>query len=187
MFCIECYNFMDITNTVYENREENNNFLSSTEETNNINIFIEIILNGEKYDLSLLDNITIEQIHENEKFKSLDKNKKTLIINNFITQTKNKSDDLKNKFYFYCNNCGYNTEIKNKTCIYQDKIDIKPNNIINYKYDPTLPSTKKYVCINKNCETHSNFQIKKATFFKLNSNSYETTYLCNICNTTWII
>jgi hypothetical protein len=187
MFCNECYNFMDITNTVYENRHTSEEFLSTTEETNNINVFIENVLKGENFEPSLIEHITIEQIHENELFKSLDKNKKTMVINSFLKKTKNKSENLKNKFYFYCNNCGFNTPIKNKTCIYQDKIDIKPINITNYKYDATLPSTKKYVCLNKNCETHTNPGIKKASFFKLNQNSYETTFLCHVCDITWII
>lgn len=187
MFCNECYNFMDITNTVYENRDIPKEFLSTTEEINNLNIFIETVLKGENYDPSLIENISIEQIHENEYFKSLDKNKKTMVINSFLKKTKNKTDELKNKFYFYCNNCGFNTPIKNKTCIYQDKIDIKPINVENYKYDQTFPTTKKYVCINKNCDTHSKPEIKKASFFKLNPHSYETTFLCHVCNITWII
>jgi hypothetical protein len=50
-----------------------------------------------------------------------------------------------------------------------DNIDILKNDTKNYSdfcHDNTLPRTKKYICPNKKCITHKNFNKKEAIFFK---------------------
>ena len=55
---------------------------------------------------------------------------------------------------------------------------------LNFKYDPILPKTKKYNCINKDCVTHKDPGKKKAIFYRTN-NSYTTKYICLVCDSFW--
>ena len=69
-----------------------------------------------------------------------------------------KSEDIVKKAYYYCNNCGYNEIIKNNTIIFNTRSEQNDNVIVkqhylNFKYDNTLPISKKYNCINNDCNT----------------------------------
>ena len=107
-----------------------------------------------------------------------------------ITSRQLSRDDttVKNSVYFICNNCGYHTEIIPETMIYSKTTD-KPV-LLSQKnkdliYDNTLPITKKYICVNTKCETHSNPKNKEAIFYKNNNNIL--TYICKVCSTDWEI
>jgi hypothetical protein len=98
-------------------------------------------------------------------------------------------DDLKkdkhetHQAYFKCNNCGYYENIPSGTPIYTKStqpvtlVIEKNDDLIN---DKTLPCTKKYVCPNDKCESHTNNNIKEAVFFKRN---HYVTYICKVCKT----
>jgi aspartate carbamoyltransferase regulatory subunit len=57
---------------------------------------------------------------------------------------------------------------------------------MNYVNDNTLPRTKNYNCINQNCSTHINPEIKMAVFYR-HKGSYNIRYICKICDKYWNI
>jgi len=100
-----------------------------------------------------------------------------------ITEDSNNVEDNNNNIekssnaYYYCNNCGKHNNIPNETtiCNLKDKIidkEIITNTYLNLKNDNTLPFTKRYNCINKDCSTHKNPETKKAEFYRQNKNTH---------------
>ena len=163
-----------------------------------INLDIDNFLK-DKYIQTNLKNI-------NELFKApilskYSSNQKTIIINKILdanpeiknTIKQNKKDSTNNQgqnktSYYYCKNCGHNEKIPNSTFIFS-RGNEKNDNKINYKFllyknDNTKPFSRKYTCINKNCKTHKNPEIKKAVFFS-NSGTYSKKYICTICESFW--
>lgn len=128
-------------------------------------------------------------------FNTLTSNQKTLIINRFYDKI---PKNLKNKpevnastkdSYFYCKNCGYNEIIPPRTFIFSRKNensgeDTLSNRFTNFKHDSTLPKTKKYNCINKDCATHSDPKLKNAVFHRIGT-TYAIRYICSVCNYYW--
>jgi aspartate carbamoyltransferase regulatory subunit len=62
--------------------------------------------------------------------------------------------------------------------------DIYNFNLIQYKNDPTLPHTKKYVCINNDCVTHKEPNLKEAVYYR-QVGSYTVKYICKVCDSFW--
>jgi hypothetical protein len=152
------------------------------------------ILNGSEFNKDL-ENFNINDVYKNSYFNKLTNFQKTLVINRLVekipknTKVPKQSDNVIKDCYFYCKNCGYNEKIPDKMFIFsrsnEKKSDDSNNkNFINNKFDNTLPFSKKYNCINKECETHKNPAIKKAVFYRL-SNTYTIRYVCTICDHFW--
>ena len=186
---------MNISNNLsFVNDNENNNTESSDYETsldkNNIISKKDIvdILNGKEK--SIYEKVNnVNDIKNNIYFEELSDKDKNIIINKYFEYiNKNNSDNSKNT-YFYCGNCGHSEIIKNNTVIFGKNIKINEEellneNIINYKYDQTLPFTKNYNCIDNKCRTHKEPHIKNAVFYRIEK-SYEIKYICTICNSYW--
>ena len=188
VFCPVCSNFMDITNLIPKTIDmtTSNDVSITTTNDEYLTNYIESLLSGKNEGMSDKKIKSIEEIYDNGFFQSLDEDKQTIIINRFLKKNSNVNHTHSNIFYYYCNNCGHHEEIANKSCIFQDKSLKIDKNIVNYKYDITHPTTKKYDCINKDCETHTNPSIKRATTVKLDSNKYELTFICHVCDNHWI-
>ena len=211
MFCKKCQNFMDITNNVSlptniqsggvdedtsSDFDISSDMTTSKKKKNSItNITetdIENILNG--HDISFeLDNFSIEDINKISYFNKLTNNQKTLVINRLYEKVPSNQKIVKNtnivvkESYFYCKNCGYNEKIPDKMFIFSRSFksnNALNNNFLNYKYDNTLPFSKKYNCINQNCSTHKNPITKNAVFYRFN-NTYTIRYICTICDSYW--
>ena len=202
MYCKICNNIMDITNNVSSGNTENitgganNDIISSdidieSSETSSSGINsltdnnINEIINGSEFSIRI-KNFNIDDLNK------LNNNQKTLIINRILEKILknlkiNKVDNHKDS-YFYCKSCGYNEIIPDKMFIFSRGDEKKDNlnyfRINEYTKDPILPYTKNYNCINKECETHKDFNKKLAVFFRENL-SYNTKYICTICNTNW--
>ena len=153
------------------------------------------ILSGK--DLSFeLDNFNMNDLNKISFFNKLDTNQKTLVINRLYEKLPKSQKIQKNTdvitlkdSYFYCKNCGYNEKIPEKTFIFsrtseKSNEDTFSSRFINYKYDNTLPFTKKYNCINKNCPTHKDPSTKNAVFHRMGS-TYAIRYVCSICDFYW--
>ena len=194
MYCIKCQNFMDISNNLSFINDNENNIESSDYETsldkNDLLTKKDItdILNGK--DKNIYDKINnVNDIKNNMYFEELDDKDKNIIINKYFEFiNKNNSDNVKNT-YFYCSNCGYSEIIKNNTVIFSKNTKVKDNellneNFLNYKYDQTLPTTKKYNCLDDKCPTHKDPAIKNAIFYRIEK-TYEIKYICTICNSYW--
>ena len=211
MFCKVCQNFMDITNNVSNtNAEDSSEELeiessdydvsnsSKKGKKNNLtqitDDIIEKILNGVILDIEV-DEQDIVDINKLAFFNKLTPNQKTLVINRLyekIPKTQKIPKEISTNFkfsYFYCKNCGYNEKIPNNMLIFNRSNEKSSNEnlnnkFINYKFDPILPKTKKYNCINKDCVTHTDPVKKKAIFYR-NNNSYTTKYICLVCDSFW--
>lgn len=153
------------------------------------------ILSGKDIALEL-DNFNMNELNKNSFFNKLNSNQKTLVINRLYEKIpknqkipKNNEAFMGKDSYFYCKKCGYNEKIPERTFIFSrrsensvdDSYDTK---FINYKYDDTLPMTKKYNCINKECKTHKEPILKKAVFYRY-SKSYAIRYICTVCDYYW--
>jgi hypothetical protein len=152
------------------------------------------ILQGK--DLSFeVENFNPTDLNKIPYFNTLTSNQKTLIINRLYDKIpknqKNKPDtNISTKdSYFYCKNCGYNEKIPPRTFIFSRKSeksseDTFSSRFANFKHDKTLPTTKKYNCINKECSTHSKPELKNAVFHRI-GNTYAIRYICSVCNHYW--
>ena len=132
-------------------------------------------------------------IDKNQTYNKLSPEKKTLVLNRLYEKLPKNSKILKTQeinrpAYYYCKNCGYNIKIDNETFIFSrnknSNNETFNTNIVLNKYDTTLPYTKEYTCINKNCPTHKNPSIKKAIFYRKN-NTYYIRYICTVCDSYW--
>jgi hypothetical protein len=91
--------------------------------------------------------------------------------------------------YLLCKNCGYASKINPGT-----KIFSRASEDIAQSYDVTdysdllnsdiLPRTRKYVCPNKQCESHKDGTKREAVFFRLN-NTYKIKHICCTCKTVF--
>jgi len=169
-FCKKCNNLLDITNKI--NKEQ-------TKIINDPNILIDLVDNDE------LNNITnCSFILEDLKkvlIKRKIKNKEKIIdiYNNLINFK---------KLYLICKKCGYFDIMKSKNIIYSKVI--KSSNILNSNLrdifnDKTYPRTKDYICVNKDCKSHTNLLDKEAIFYRPILNNYKTKYICGLCYTSW--
>jgi hypothetical protein len=143
-----------------------------------------------------LDNFNMNDLNKVPFFNKLDSNQKTLVINRLYEKIPKNQKMQKNtdaitlkESYFYCKNCGYNEKIPEKTFIFSrtnDKSneDTFSSRFINFKYDNTLPFTKKYNCLNKNCPTHKDPSMKNAVFHRMGG-SYAIRYICSVCDFYW--
>lgn len=136
----------------------------------------------------ITDNINIKQ--EEKDIISSDYDDVSITEDSNNIEENNIIIEQRSNGYYYCNNCGNYNNIPDETVIFnlKDKIidkEIITNTYLNFKNDDTLPFTKRYTCINKDCSTHKNPEIKKAVFYRQNKNTYNLKYICTICNYYW--
>ena len=153
---------------------------------------IKNILNGNNSELTLFKNFNINDLNKYPLFNKLSNEQKTLVINRILEKIPKQKNNTKENIYtlkesyFYCKSCGYNEKIQNKKFIFSrgDEKKDEQYNFLNYVNDNILPMTKNYNCINDKCTTHKNPETKMAIFYRFN-NSYNTRYICKVCNKYW--
>ena len=208
MFCKICDNFMDITNNIV------NINLPNQSGGNDCEISSDYDINSSEYDTSinssnnltennvnkileggdLNENFKVEDLNKNPVFNKLNNNLKTVVINKILEKIpiNNKSEKYENinfkDSYFYCKSCGYYEKIPDKQFIFSRGYEIKDDSynlkFNQYKFDVTLPNSKKYICINDTCATHNDPKLKMAVFFR-QKGSYNIKYICNVCDSIW--
>lgn len=102
-------------------------------------------------------------------------------------------DDNQNNLNYYCRKCGNIDKNYTKENITVNKTDLKESNKeINYilneftVLDPTLPRTNKILCINSECPTHTNKEIKnEIIYIRYDEINIKYVYLCSVCKTNW--
>ena len=147
-------------------------------------IFINQILENKLSNIRI--NFTEKELKKEKEFNKLDSKNKQILLDEFSNSLSNNI----NTAYFECKTCQYITQIKPGTIIYKSSKTISDKTINNFdKYcsDKTLPRTKDFICPNAKCVTNKKSEManKEAIFFRQKSNSYELTYLCCSCNTSW--
>lgn len=123
--------------------------------------------------------------------------------NNIYEITKNvknnkKDDPLENqpdaniqKAYYICKNCGTNEQIKPGSVIIKKTSDVQqttyddPQKAKNMLHAPYLPRTRKYICTNTKCISHTDHSKREAVFYRM-TNSFRLRYICAACETQWL-
>jgi len=212
--CEICHHLLDITKSVKNSLKEQGitgeqDKKAKKADPKKINQLINVFANDGTVDpqqiLSLaLDKETlISALKASESYATLDKKKKLLDIINQSYEasspgdTKEKKEtkqsdesppDGKNACYYICHSCGFTTPIPPGSQIYYKNYGATSDDqfidYTNYKFDNTLPRTKRYECPNKGCESHKDIEKKEAVMVK-NSN-YQIVYVCCVCDKYWL-
>lgn len=195
-YCPKCDNIMDIRRTIpKENINTDTNTISETTTTDQKNLInnnnVIKIINMFKNNIDITnEKINIDEVINHSEYTKLkEKERKDL-----LKILKTIEDDNINA-YIICKNCSYFEKLTNRTLI----LNKMSNNVTNItelkdyskykyiKYDNTLPHTRDYVCKNKDCKTYKDYKLKDAKWFRPNKNTYETLYICCVCDTIWNI
>lgn len=157
--------------------------------------------------LNYLKNVSTEINHEIElkidletlKSKLMGKYKKNIkkveeILKSYDT-LKNKQDTTQDtNIYFICQNCNSSFEIEPGTIILSTNLDVSNQQIQQYDLqfkilDPTLPRTKDFICVNKECNSNKEELLdtvnREAVIFRENK-SFITRYVCTTCLSDWV-
>lgn len=191
-YCPKCDNIMDISKTSPKLIQEINPTTVSTTTTDksiNINIeqstkIVNMYLNGIDITSEIVD---ISQLQKNSEFSKLkDKDKKELI------KIIRLAEDDASTAYMICKNCSYSERLTKRTMVLNKMSTHSSNGIIvdqsRYKFMKDLnilPHTRDYICKNKSCKTHNDYKLKDAKWFRPIQNSYQTYYICCLCETVW--
>lgn len=152
------------------------------------------IINGE--DTNDVNNISLTDLVKDPSYKKLSANQKQFVYNKIQELIPNelKKEELEgkggnattDKAYFICNNCGYLKPIGEDTLIFSRvSSDVSQSytssDISEMANSDILPRTRKYICSNPKCISHTDLSKREAVFFRLN-NSYSVKYICLACN-----
>jgi len=187
-FCPNCRNSYDITRTMPDAQTGGVDF----------NTVVDKILNGDvsKEDVVKLD---LNLLLKSSAYKKLSTKKKELVFNKIqdllpedkkiLIQNTPTEENEGNKAYFICRNCLYSRPINDGTLIYSktsSKImqSYDAHDESNRIYSEILPLTRKYVCPNKKCPSHTDFQKRIAAMYRLH-NTFNLKYVCKACGTSW--
>ena len=182
-FCPKCNNSFDITNKIDTKQTG-----GKTSNSLNVDDIIQKALSNtlEKSDVI---GISIEQIEEAASFKKLkQKNRENIynIINDMLPNNSNNDSNIDHHAYFICLNCSYSVEIEPNTLIFsrtssEVSQSYTTSDVKNMRYSDILPYTRKYICPNKSCVSHTDPTKKEAKFCRKN-NSYCIRYICMACD-----
>lgn len=126
-----------------------------------------------------------------ESREELEKNKD---FSKIYSKDKENIDKLLNQLFtksligFKCSNCGNIKKIDTTFLLFKEdrrktssNLDFDPSVLIK---DPTLPRTKDYSCKNIKCPSIKKPEMKEAVFIR-NKNTYNLTYICTVCSSSW--
>jgi hypothetical protein len=96
-----------------------------------------------------------------------------------------------NKAYYVCSNCLYSCAIEpcalisSKASNNISKYYVNSEKFQNYIYNPALPRTRNYICVNKECESHKDHNLREAVFYRQCVNNLQIWYTCCACKNYW--
>lgn len=188
-FCHNCNNIFDITNIPHSQK--------GGAKTVDYNEIIKKILLKDNIDELTAKDLSIGELIKQEAYNSLKPTHREYVYNKIMELTKINESKLKNtelkeepdKVYFLCKNCGTSKKIKENTLVFSKvSNDISQSYVATdlsvMQYSDILPITRKYICPNEKCKSHTDLDAREAKFFRLN-NSYRLKYTCLACNTTF--
>lgn len=122
--------------------------------------------------------IDMQMLSNSEAFKKLSRSERNKILKMI--------PDSENIYYHKCKNrdCNNVKLLKPSTIIYEESTNRTQDDYTRFKFSKILPKTSKYICPNKQCQTHTNANLREATFFRIN-NSLQLVYMCQVCNHYW--
>jgi hypothetical protein len=175
-FCKNCNNLLDISKTQPKNVQQNPDI--------NVQELIEGILAKDDKMHAIVKTININDIYKHPFFTNLSPDKK-LLVEHFME--KNVGHSL-NKAYYICSNCLYSSPIEPNALIASkastniSKSYVKSEKFKNYIYNPALPRTRNYACVNEDCISHKQPDKKEAVFYRQCVNNLQIWYSCCACN-----
>jgi len=146
--------------------------------------FIENVLQENN---KIVCDFNLSQLTKNKVFQKLDNNQKTKIKNMY----KFTNENLESRGLLVCSNCFFVKFIEPNQILLEDTFvsSVKNDNIFHTELrtkDKTLPRTREYTCINKNCVSHKNPSLREAVIYR-KRNTMITYYMCCACNEYWKI
>lgn len=208
-FCPTCNNILNISKNPPKNRQtinitnfETPNTVSSIDNNNlivddiddemNDDKVIENILNLLSQNIDVpeyeLSDFKLEQFSKHKFYQKLDKKTKS-IVNAKLSAFFEKLEDSTSAFY-HCAICSYSKPIEPGMLIASRIGSSSENTYMNIDkmknriYNSVLPYTRKYICTNKNCVSHTDFSKREAVMFR-NGNSVQIWYTCCACQSSW--
>lgn len=185
MFCPNCNNSYDITKNIVQTGGDGENKYVDID-----NIIKKAL--EKSLELDDVNNVDIDIIKNSSSFKKLGPKKREWIVNKIEELQSNMDFSIlqnveHNKAYYICHNCGFHEEISDGTIIYTNESQYIDKYLINTDliYDPTLPRTRNYKCVNKNCKSYTDPNERVAIFFRQNPESYKIRYICTSCKSIW--
>ena len=134
----------------------------------------------------------LDKLVKSKDFNDLPEEKKSATL----IKIKNKQDDQSNIYndkqagaYFICKKCGRYDAIREGTLIVSKqtgeslKENIEPIDYKNMTQLSYLPITRKYICPNEKCESHKNYALREAVFFRIPTRRVR--YVCKACLTSF--
>jgi len=180
LFCPQCDSILDINKQTY--------VISENVTINNDDILKKLIDN-EKLSIDEIKNINIDLITKSDFYINLDKKVKNELDKKLKTIISKKGTD--EGVMYICKKCGYTKPLIGRTLILSkigmassSRITITPQKIRNMLHDKTLPHTRRYICKNTDCISHTQHDKRDAVFFRF-TNSLQVYYICCACQTYW--
>lgn len=182
-FCPNCNNVFDITKL--NKQQLGGNKLSYS-------TIIKLATSGELREDDIKD-LDVNDFINTYEYKKLKTKQRELVYNSIqdllpmdkknIDQTVKNTNDI----YYKCRNCGYHEKLPPRTLISTIVSgDVSGNYTIeeatNMKYSDIIPYTRKYLCPNAKCISHTDSSKKEAKFFR-NGNQHNIKYICLACDT----
>jgi hypothetical protein len=205
-FCPECNNVFDITKSVEQGGgnkmfDESSESMSLSEKTTSnmnggvdIDALVDKLMADKEITSEELKDVSLDMLTKNVEYKKLKSKDKEYVYNKLqdllpkeekkIIKEETVAKKIE-KAYFICNNCGFTKPIEEGTLIFSRvSSDISQNysgsELSDMRYSSILPRTRKYICPNKECESHIDPAKREAVFFRLN-NTYKVKYICITC------
>jgi hypothetical protein len=207
-FCPNCDNLFDITKNIQPvqagggaddasdsatgSGSSNNSTTSAsaTSASNYNNIIKKILANADLTDADT-SSLNYDAVIKGSDFTKLNNKQKDTVFNRLQEYNPEAKQGATKSAFFLCNSCGFSEPIKTGTAIVrrmsENTSDISADASI-YKdmiHAKELPYTRRYICPNKSCKTHSHPEKKEAQF--LRTEHYKIKYICNECKTAWSI
>ncbi len=196
IFCEKCDNILDITRSIPDGIEDFDTKtpteISSDTEQDEVEYerILKKIEDGKKPTNEELNMINIKDMVKNEYYKKMAK--KGEIKKNIIDMIDDmgNADDNTNAFMI-CKNCFFTKNIipefrvlsknpEGHASIHDYTNEIMYRNKVHVR---TMPSTRNYKCTNKDCPSVKGTIAPEAIFFRKNTNTHETIYVCKRCLT----
>ncbi|ARF08923.1 DNA-dependent RNA polymerase subunit Rpb9 [Catovirus CTV1] len=203
-YCPNCNNIYDITKNLPNIPNMTGGQVSDTPETVSsittdtdvINVLVNKILSNETVNKNDLKGVTIDSVTKSPSYKKLQAKSKELVhnkLNDLLNNENNepKSSPASSNAFFICKNCGNHEPIKPNTLIarklYGENNEIEFEDTNKFKemaHVKCIPLTRHYICPNKNCQSHTDFSLRAARFYRV-TGSFRVRYVCTACEQSW--
>lgn len=194
-FCKKCNNILDISRSAPKQiivGEETPTTISDSTGNNQNSKIVNKFLSGKNIDYEDIKFVTLDGLQKSEPFLLKLTSKERDSLTKIIKELEGDTDDATSAFKI-CKNCYYYEQITKTTLIISRMNNSTTSGFLDsskysfMKHDKSLPHTREYTCVNKNCQTHKNPGKKSAVWFRPELDSFVTYYVCEECGENWNI